>query len=64
MNRQESEARSGYVNVRIKAETVMGDLPKWLDTRAICNAAIGEYERQRMEATGGLPLPETREAYS
>ncbi len=64
MNRQEAHGETGYVIVRVEAESRLGDLPEWIDTRAICNAALAEYVRQRMDATGGLPLPETREAYS
>lgn len=63
MNRQHSQGRDGYVMVEVFAETEMRDLPEWIDSRKIVEAALHEYRRQRDDAVGPLPLPETREAF-
>ena len=53
----------GYVTVDVETETVSRQLPDWLDARAILKAAMAEYERQRSESVGPLPLPEHAEAW-
>jgi hypothetical protein len=65
VNRQFSEADSGPVHVEVDARAaVIGqDLPEWLDTRTIVDAAIAEYDRQRTEAVGALPTRAANELF-
>jgi predicted glycoside hydrolase/deacetylase ChbG (UPF0249 family) len=58
-----TQGRDGYIQVDVEAESVMGQLPDWLDAHAILHAALAEYARQRSEAVGPLPLPEHSEAW-
>jgi len=57
------QGQVGYIRVDVEAESTLKQLPDWLDSRAILRAALSEYERQRTEAVGELPLPEHSEAW-
>lgn len=65
VNRQFSEADAGPVHVEVdaRAALIRTDLPEWLDTRKIADAAIAEYSRQRAEAVGELPTRATSELF-
>lgn len=52
VTRAVAEFSNPILHVVVDADVGHGEIPDWLDVKAICAAAEAEYERQRPEPKG------------